>query len=297
MEWLILLLLVPAILVPVVLLCGFVGCHFHPQPVEGGNGTVTVMPPKVNPPEPKNVDHITVSWQNADLKPALDYQFVRLKGGVADPPVVVPPGSDTTVTKDDTGLDAATVFTYQVSTHTANGTSAATETTASTFQAAFDVRPAAATSQPNFAGDFTFVQRIGAAKLLAGGTTVGIKVRGAPASNVTINRIYISQVGGGNPWNSAGDLTPVLSSPLALPDAQPIDLEPIVYSLDNSQDLIIAFDFTAAPGSDTIAYVSPEPGVTLYFKAGVQQASVQTRDPGYSTGPSQIYLVATIGVP
>jgi len=204
---------------------------------------------------------------------------------------------DTTVTKDDTGLDAATVFTYQVSTHTADGTSVATEKTVSTFQAAFDVRPAAATSQPNFAGDFTFVQRIGAAKLLAGGSTVGIKVRGAPASNVTINRIYISQVGAGNPWNSAGDLTPVITSPPTLPNAQPVDLDPISYNLDKSQDLIIAFDFTAASGADTIAFVSPEPGVTLYFKAGVQQASVQTRDPGYSTGPSQIYLVATIGVP
>jgi hypothetical protein len=37
--------------------------------------------------------------------------------------------------------------------------------------------------------------------------------------------------------------------------------------------------------------------VTLYFKPGVQQASVQTRDPDYSTGPDLLYLVVTIGVP
>ena len=296
MEWLILLLLVPAILVPVVLMCGFAGCSFEPVPVGGGDdgngGSTTVMPPTVTA-KPKNVDHIFVSWQGTDPNHAAQkFHYVRTPGA---PPVDV---DASVTTQDDTGLDASTTYTYQVSTIAADGTSDPTSAMASTFQAALDIRAAAATDQPNFAGDFTFVQRIGAAKLLAGGGTVGIKVRGAAANNVTINRIYISQAAAtGHPWDSAGDLTPVITSPLTLPNAQPVDLEPIAYNLDKTQDLIIAFDFTAAPGSDTIAVVPSLQGITLYFKAGIQQASVQARDPGYSTGPSQLYLVVTIGVP
>jgi hypothetical protein len=88
---------------------------------------------------------------------------------------------------------------------------------------------------------------------------------------------------------------------LTLPNAQPVDLEPIPYNLDKSQDLIIAFDFTAALSADTIRVVSPQVGVTSYFKGGVppldvQEASLAPRQAGYSQGPSQIYLVVTIGV-
>jgi hypothetical protein len=294
MEWLILLLLVPAILVPVVFLCGFAGCKFDPREADP-DPPLPVTPPTVQA-DPKNVDHITVSWQNTDPRPALKYHFVRIKGTVTETDTEVD-GSITTV--DDTGLDAGTDYTYQVSTITADGPSDPTTVTASTFQPTFEVDAAAVpTSQPNFAGDFCFVQRISAGKLLASGGKVGIKVHGAINRNVTINRIYISRVaGGGNPWDSAGDLTPVMTSPLMLQDDQVKDLDPILYNLDKNQDLIIAFDFTATSGADTIRVVSPQLGVTSYFKAGVQQASVPTRQTGYSTGPSQIYLVVTIGVP
>jgi hypothetical protein len=298
MEWLILLLLAPAIVVPVVLLFGFAGCSFS-APIGGGDDP---PPPAVTPPtvtaEPKNVDHITVSWQNTDPNPATQYRFVRIKGTVTEKDSNLA-ASPTTV--EDTGLDVATVYTYQVSTTTANGTSDPTSVMASTFQPTFQANPAA-TSQPGFAGDFCYVQRITAGKLSASGAKVGIKVRGAtPAvnhQNVTINRIYISRVAAsGNPWDSATDLTPVMTSPLILQPDEIKDLDPIAYNLDESQDLIVAFDFTATATADTIRVVVPQPGVTSYFKAGVQQASVQTRQPGYSTGNSQIYLVVTIGVP
>jgi len=295
MEWLILLLLAPAIVVPVVLLFGFAGCSYSPVRVDPDpDPPPTVTPPTVTA-DPKNVDHITVSWQNTDPNPATQYQFVRIKGPVTETDSNLA-ASITTV--DDTGLDAGTVYTYQVSTTTADGTSDPTTVTPSTFQPAFQVDPVAPTHQPGFAGDFCYVQRIRADKVVASGGKVGIKVQGATANNVTINRIYISRVaGGGNPWDSAGDLTPVMTVPLTLQPDEIKDLDPIVYNLDESQDLIVAFDFTAAASADTIRVVSPQVGVTSYFKAGVQQASVPARDPGYSTGPSQIYLVVTIGVP
>jgi hypothetical protein len=253
---------------------------------------------------PVGLDGIDLTWSNAST--AADWFSLegRLAGGVFGE---IYGGTDTTY--PHRGLAESSQYDYRVRSIVLDGyedsaqqdvpSAWSTVVSATTFKPAFEVDPAAApNTQPGWAGDHCFVQRISAGKLLAGGGgKVGIKVRGAPASNVTINRIYISQVGPGNPWNSAGDLTPVRTLPLTLPDDQPQNLDSIVYNLDKSQDLLIAFDFTATPGADTIRYVSPQPGVTLYFKAGVQQASLSTRDPDYSTGASQLYLVVTIGVP
>jgi len=117
---------------------------------------------------------------------------------------------------------------------------------------------------------------------------------------VTINSIYISRAAGsGNLWDSATDIKPVMTSPLTLPDDQPKILDAIDYGLDQTQDLIIAFDFTATSSAGNIRFV-PVPGVTLYFKAGVQQASVpnetqSTRDSDYFTQPDpRLYLVVKI---
>jgi hypothetical protein len=298
MEWLILLLLVPAILVPVVLLCGFAGCKFDPRPVDTDPDPTTIISPAVQA-NPRNVDHIIVTWQNADPNhPALKYRFVRIKGTVTETDVEVD-ASVTTV--DDTGLDAGTDYTYQVSTIAADGTSDPTAVTVGTFQTAFAVDPALAPTNQTLIGDnYCFVQRFPAALLLAGGSKVAIKVRGTPTGNVTINSIYISRAAGGNPWISAGDLTPVMTSPLTLTDDQPRDLDPIAYTLDKNQDLIIAFDFTATAAAGNIRFV-PQPGVAVHFKKGVQQASrsvnsVPPRDADFSSSPNLLYLVVTIGV-
>src|ERR1700687_569192 len=104
MEWFILLMLLPAVLVPVVLLCGLAGCEFH-------GGIVSIAAPTVTP-SPRNVDHITVSWQNNETNPVLRYHFVRLKGTDTQTDVEVD-ASVTTV--EDTGLEAATDYTYEVS--------------------------------------------------------------------------------------------------------------------------------------------------------------------------------------
>jgi len=300
MEWLILLLLVPAILVPIVLLCGFAGCSF--------SHGLTPDPPDPDPPLPptvtattKNVDHITVSWQNTDPNIVLEYRFVRMKGTVIQRDETV--NASITIV-EDTGLEAETDYTYEVSTITENGSSAPTTVPASTFKTAFEVDPMAVPDDQTIgSGNSCGVQRISAAQLLANGVKVGIKVRGSPAGNVTINRIYISRARpagmGGEDWDSDTDLTQVPlpdDQPLTLPDANPKDLEPIVYSLDQTQDLIIAFDFTATPSAGNIRYVL-RPGVTLYFKGGVQQASLPTRSGGYSTTADKLYLVVTIGVP
>src|SRR5262249_38072191 len=153
MEWLILLVLVPAILVPVVLLFGFSGCRFSPRGAPGGsNPPPVIMPPTDVKAVPKNIDHITLSCQQS-YSNTTKYKVVRNNVPMPD----VPDAPNPTV--DDTGLDASTLYTYQVSTITADGTSDPTMDMASTFQPTFQADPAAI-SQPGFAGDFCYVQRI-----------------------------------------------------------------------------------------------------------------------------------------
>jgi len=295
MERLILLLLAPAILVPIVVLCGFAGCDV----VFGLTGRDRPIPPTVTA-TPKSVDHITVSWENTEPDSVLRYRFVRIKGNETQRDSDVD-ASITTV--EDTGLEAGTAYTYQVTTITENGSSDPGTDTASTFKTAFEVDPATIpTDQTVAPGNYCFVQRIPAGQLLADGSKVGITVRGSPAGNVTINNIYISRAAGsGNLWDSFTDLTSVLPSALTLPDYQPQNLDAIDYSLDQVQDLIIAFDFTATAGQANLQYASV-PGVTLYFKPGVQQADVPkpgvpTRDSDYITQPDpRLYLVVKIGV-
>jgi len=285
MEWLILILVVPAILVPVVLLYGFSGCSFKPAPAP--------IPPTVTA-TPINVDHVTVSWQNADLGTPIGYHFVRLKGAAVETDVQL---DAATTSVDDKGLEAGTDYTYQVSTVFNSSSSGPTAVTVTTFRTAFDVAAFPPTDQSGGPGEYCFVQRISVAQLHASGGTVGIKLRGAPAGNVAINRLYISgATTSGNAWDSAADLTPVFTSAVTLADDTPLDLAPIAYSLDQTQDLIVAFDLTVTVGAPELRFFRP-PGVALYLKAGVQQASMAVRDPDYLTNlpATTIYFVSTIG--
>jgi hypothetical protein len=205
---------------------------------------------------------------------------------------------DASVTQlEDTGLSANHVYTYEVSAITADRESGPGVAAASTFKVALQVDPATSQDQTVTPDSYCFVHRIAASQLLANGSKVGIKVQGVSAGNVTINRIFVSRVAGsGNPWDSGADLTPVLSAPLALPDATPLDLDPVDYALDQTQDLIVAFDFTALPGTANLRFAAP-PGVTLFFKQGVQQAATQARDADFITQPDpRLYFVTTIGV-
>jgi hypothetical protein len=276
-------------------------------PSNQSSATVLPKTPSDLVPTPVGLDEIKLEWHNASTAAGVEFQLEYWEAGSFQK---LYRGTDTTYPHNE-GLTEDTQYDYRVfsivngvenSVQQQDGVWSAESTvvSATTFKPAFEVSLTAA-NQPGFDGDYCFVQRISAVQLLAGGVKVGIKVRGAPDSNVKINSIYISQVGSGNPWNSAGDLTKVMDSlqgdsALTLPDDKPKNLDPVDYTLYTNQDLLIAFDFTATPGSaEKIAYVS-ESGVTLYFKPGVQQASVATRDPDYSTGPDLLYLVVTIGV-
>jgi hypothetical protein len=101
---------------------------------------------------------------------------------------------------------------------------------------------------------------------------------------------------------------PVIPSPT--PDTHVTTLGPIDYSLDMTQDLLVAFDISITPGQGNVRYgLLPGTGTESYLKAppapgvATEQAKKPNRSPapglplpGYTTGPDQFYLVEKIEV-
>jgi hypothetical protein len=299
MEWLILCLLVPAVVVPVVLLWGFAGCSFQPG----------VAPPPLTPQNlvatPISVSEISLTWDNPDPGP-VQFEVHRAQDGtqfallatVAGPPFVDPTNLPT-----PTPLGQGITFNYQVFAVSTNdpGNRSSGSNVASARPLAFAADLSVTQQIPIPPPNYTFVLRISPARLHNSGSQVRLTVRGAPSGNVTINSIYISRAAlSGNPYDSLpagnpGGLTQVASAVL-LPDDQPKALDFVAYPLDPSQDLLIAFDFTAAAGQAEIRY-DPSPGVALYFGLTYQEAGVPNRTAGYvAQADPRSYLVTQIEV-
>ena len=98
-EWLILLLLVPAVVVPVVLLAGFAGCTF-----EAGIAQTVVL--KSADGTSESAITLTWTWNGAA---GVTFEYERTKGGTT---TILPATSS--LSHDDTGLDPATSYDYRV---------------------------------------------------------------------------------------------------------------------------------------------------------------------------------------
>src|SRR5262245_30769579 len=96
MEWLILCLLVPAIVVPVVLLWGFVGCY-EPATLEP-----SLLAPQTLEATPISTSEISLTWQDPNGG-GVRFEIHRAKDGgpsellatVDSPPFVDPPNAGT----------------------------------------------------------------------------------------------------------------------------------------------------------------------------------------------------------
>lgn len=106
-EWLLLLLLVPAIVVPVALLFGFAGCGFQ------GHAVPFLPAPIIESATGTSVSTIRLTWM---IDPtATDIEFERTKvgpPGSADPPYTFRVPASPAV-RDDPGLEAATAYEYK----------------------------------------------------------------------------------------------------------------------------------------------------------------------------------------
>jgi hypothetical protein len=161
------------------------------------------------------------------------------------------------------------------------------------------------TDQPNLGG-ICIVQKFDHSILSGSGQKVKITVAAASSGDLTIDRIYISNVAvGGNdydspPAGSSGGLTKVLDisvgdSPLTLSAGTSKTVGPISFALDNTRDLLIAFDINNAPGRSNIIRNPTVPGATTYAQI-VVEAGVAKRTAGYGAVPGNLDLVEKIEV-
>jgi hypothetical protein len=298
MEWLTLCLLVPAVVVPVVLLWGFAGCDrvFGLIPPPPAAPVVTATPVAVGA--------IKVEWVDSTTEP-LQFEVHRAKDG--DPFELLATVDNAFAFVDPTDdpglapLEPGVTYNYEVVANFPDDPD--NKSPASNVAGARPLAFAAnvSTGQDLPPGNYCFVQRVGAARLHNRGTKVRLTLQGAPAGNIFINSIYLSRVApAGDPYDSLpagspGGLTQV-SAGLSLDDDQPKALDFVDYELDTAQDLLIAFDFTATATHGGVRY-DPGPGVTLHFKVGAQEAGVADRAPDYlPQADPRSYLVTQIEV-
>jgi len=265
-EWLILLLLVPAIVVPVVLLVGFAGC----DRVFG----IQSFPPPPPPPPPilvsaegksGSIIHLIWTW-TGDPQTLQVFHFVRTDQNGTETPFDAPASSFET---DDTGLQPAMTYGYRVQAVLNDGSS-------TDFSPAPPAPPLPGTTlslEPTFTQTltsdginwqgYTLVQRIEPNRLFRSGTQVLITLHASSMREALVDKIYISKVDPMAPPNQfwqpdAADLTAVYDNPNSpavvpknTPQTPPLVVGPVNYNLDRTQPLLIAFEFHAFPLNPT----------------------------------------------
>jgi hypothetical protein len=115
MEWLLLALLAPLVLVPVVLMCGFAGCgSFLAAPVTAPS------PPSSLVAERTGERTITLRWTHTDATAKFNISRGESSGSLTPVPAL----QNVTGTQvDDTNLPEGTTFFYSIATTDLNGTS------------------------------------------------------------------------------------------------------------------------------------------------------------------------------
>jgi hypothetical protein len=301
-EWLLLVLLVPAVVVPLVLLGGFAGCSIlydpdnlpDPQPPD---------PPTITSAEGTSVTAVRLEWSHPNPGP-FTFRIERTaEGQPASPPVDVPASPF-----EDMGLSEGTTYFYRVAAiRTADAASSAfsAPASASTFGLAFT-----ATLSADQAGldNFCLLQRIEPSRLLRSGGRVSITVRGSTAGPLRLNRVFISQPAvtgdpavSGDPYDAHTDLTEV-ASVVDVPPNTPVTLPTIDYALDQTRPLLVAFD-VGSPGN--VRHLNPVPATEarMFFRPSTAEAAIRDRQPPttnpgaqpFALSPS-IYLVERIHV-
>jgi hypothetical protein len=120
-------------------------------------------------------------------------------------------------------------------------------------------------------------------------------LRGSTTGSLTLDRLTISQPAGtGDLYDAAPDLTDVASG-LTIPPNTAATVGPVNYTLDPTQDLLIAFDISNTPGEGNPRF-GPLPGADIFARSATAEAGVQDRTPGYAVGPNFLNLIERIEV-
>jgi hypothetical protein len=297
-EWLILLLLFPAVVVPVVLLVGFAGCDV----VFG-----LEEPPAIVSAKGKSVRVITLTWTYESS--AKQFQFERMKLQEQTTQQFNVPGSPYKHDDDNQGqgLEPNTVYQYRVRAILGDGEeghwshpviSGSTLPFVETF--AWTAKEQA-DAIPNPLQRTCIIQRIDKARLSTDGGWVRLTLSALPPGGATINAISISRpdpAPGKHPYDSDTDLT-LVASAVVVPAYNSRPLPAIEYDLDPEQDLLIAIEFSGFVPS-TIKKVDGALGASAFYKvaagSGPTGEAANPDRTGFLPAGDVMYLIEKIEV-
>jgi hypothetical protein len=286
-EWLILLVLVPAIVVPVVLLVGFAGCGF-----EHGLGPRPVIESAVA----TGSSSIRLAWRCCG-QTGVRHEFKRTKL-----PGEIEERLFDAVSYDDTGLLPATSYVYRLRHVSSDGEINESHPVAGTTLSFTTFDETSLLQEEAGWEGHCLVQRIEAARLSTSGTLVCLTLH-ASSVGASINRIYISQPDpAGDLYDSRGDLTMVFEglTPLVLSPNEVVPLPAVTYPLDAEKPLLVAVDFNALVPSGIMYKEVPPEDAIAYYKQAPDEAPKTDRT-GYTRWPADmmkggIYLIEKIEV-
>jgi hypothetical protein len=133
---------------------------------------------------------------------------------------------------------------------------------------------------------------------------VRILLRGPNTGSLTLDRVTISQTadsqpgasGIEDPYDAASDLTDVDSN-VTIAQNTVRNVGPANYTLDPTQDLLVAFDISNIsnmPGDGNVRF-GPLTGADAFSKPGTAEATVQDRAANYpNTAPDTLVLIEKI---
>ncbi len=294
MEWALLIVLVPAVVIPVVLLLGYTGC--------GPDFGTALSPPTGLAATATGPQSIVLTWQFVG---GSGYTFLVERATLTGPFVqvaAVPTSLEHTDTKD---LVPEAAFRYRVrTTSSTSGNMSVYSNIATATTLPLPWKPVAAPVLTDNDGERKgdcIVQRIPSAMLTNTGTKVKLTVGRSTAEPLVIDRIYISRArpGAGTPgstdqlWDPAGDRKKVGPDNFVV-DTPEKELPPVDYALDPTQDLLIAFDISANLAGCRRGTV---PGATAFINPDTHEAGLVDRSAtGYQTRANTVYLIRKIEV-
>ena len=289
MDWLVLVLLVPLILIPVIYLAGFAGCNWF----FGIEPTIPYPPP--NAPSDleataTGIDRIHLSWTDNSTD-ATHFRIRRSDDAGMTFSLIADEEAPTTTHEDVSGLQEGEYYEYQVfafgNGKESEGSNIVGERTLR-WMTVFDLAMNVGMNGPGEAG-MCLVQRIPGGLVNLGGSAVRITLRGSAVANLQLDAVFISQAAAtGDAWDSADDLVQVLfrggNAGVLVAAGQSERSDETAYALEPGKDLIVAFDI-GSPGQ--VRRVGGVAGAQAYLRVNptTKQAGVPDRVAGFLPAP------------
>ena len=301
-DWLILVLLVPAIVVPVVLLLGFAGCDalFGLDPLQ--------YVPEIVEAEATSIDTITLTWTYGGSPPD-HFLFERTRlpdpnkppPSPADPEYLPQTFSAASSPHPDSGRERATTYTYRVQAVFSDGDTSPWSNPVNGTTISY-VAILEATQDGNFGNVNTNTVKceIVPADLIPTSFIpvrmwITLGQRPSAPENITFSKVYVGhKAAAGDSWDAVS-LKQVLFGGGPSIDLAPGDTrrsDEIAFAWDGTSALIVSMYFAGGPSSDHLS-ARTSGSSNSYLKAGADEAAAAdatgyTSFPGYLSGVMKI---------